>query len=192
MSEKTFKEILAGARLPRRIVSVCLRGDLTVEAQRIEDELETVQTSAGPARLSDGGRDEELAKHLERLRAEMLAESVELELEARSASAWRSLKAKHPLPATPTPTDSVLGADSTPFFNEAVRASIVSPSVDDADWERLTTVLSEGEWSKLVEAVYALNEVPVSIPFSSRAYAILQTPSGVSESLETQAGLPAS
>lgn len=185
MSEKSLKELLADAKLPRRIVSVCLRGDLTAEVQRIEDELQETQTSSAPARLSDGGRDEVLAQQLEDLRTQMLDESIELELEARSALAWRSLKSKHPVGANPSPTDNVLGADSTPFFNEAVRASIISPKVDDEDWEHLTAVLSEGEWSKLVEAVYALNEVPVDIPFSQRAYAILRARSDASELPET-------
>lgn len=171
---KSFKELLADARLPRRIVSVCMRGDLTAEVQRLEDSLQESQQSSGPARLSDGGRDEVVAQELEDLRQQMLAESVQIELEALSANAWRALKAKHPLPSNPTPTDSVVGADTTPFFNEAVRVSIVDPKVDADDWEKLTTVLSEGEWSKLVEAVYALNEEPVSVPFSQLAWQTLQ------------------
>lgn len=170
---KSFKELLAEAKLPRRIVSICMRGDLTAEVQRLEDVLESAETTAGPARLSDGSRDEETAQALEALREQMSVESVEFELEAHPALAWRSLKQKWPVTGTPAPIDNVIGADATPFFNEAVRASIISPKVDDDDWEHLTTVLSDGEWSKLVEAVYALNEQPVSIPFSQRAFGIL-------------------
>lgn len=190
---KSFKELLAEARLPRRIVSICMRGDLTVEAQRLEDELEAVQMSpVGPARLSDGGRDEELAQQLEALRVKMRDEAVAFELEAQPAHAWRALKAKHPVIDEPKPIDNVVGADATGFFNEAVRAAIVDPKIDDEDWEHLTTVLSEGEWSKLVEAVYALNEQPVSIPLSLRAFEVLQTHSDASELPEMLDGLPES
>lgn len=178
----TLKEKLAEARRPRRIVSVCLRGDLTAEAQRIEDELRNIQQSTSPLRLGDGAGDEALAQQLEDLRTQMQAESVTFELEAFSVLRWRELKSKHPVPSEPTPTDTVLGADAVGFFNESVRAAIVEPAVDDDDWEHLTTVLTQGEWDKFVEAVYALNEEPVSIPFSLTAWNILQTQQDASES----------
>lgn len=189
---KSFKELLADARLPRRIVSVCMRGDLTAEAQRLEDALENVQMSSGPRRLGDSSESEELALELEALREQMLAESVQFELEAHSSHTWRALKSKHPVSSEPAPIDNVIGADATPFFNEAVRASIVYPKIDDEDWERLTTVLSDGEWSKLVEAVYALNEQPISVPFSLRGSEVLRARSSDSELPEVLDVLPES
>lgn len=179
-----IKKLLSDAQLPKRAVMVCTRGDLTAEAQRIEEQLVEAETSAR-GRLVGNSRAVKLAQSLDALREQMKESSIEFELTGFSATKWRALKAEHPVGREPSQQDVVLGADIASLFNAAIPLSITSPKLDVEDWERLTEILPQGEWNKLVDAVYSLNEEGTSLPFSSRAYAILRAQSAGSESPET-------
>lgn len=184
------KKLLAEAQLPKRVVLVCTRGDLTAEAQRLDEQLQEAEASA-KGRLVGNPRSLELARELETLREQMRNASIEFELTAFSPIKWRALKAEHPIGKDPSQADVVLGADAKSLFNAAVPLATTSPQLDAHDWNRLIfdehAVLPQGEWNKLVDAVWALNEEGTSLPFSSRAYAILRAQSDDSASPATSA-----
>lgn len=192
--QQDIKKLLAEAKLPRRIVSVCTRGDLTAEAQRIEDQLRETDSAPerGSGRLSGPSESVRLASELGRVREQMRESSIEFELTAFPSTRWRALKAEHPVKANGSQADAVVGADTQGLFTAAVRPSIVGPVLDDEDWERLMEALPDGEWQKLIDAVYMLNEEGTQLPFSSRAFGILQAQSDDSESPEASESHPAS
>lgn len=178
-----IKKLLAEAQLPKRIVSVCTRGDLTAAAQRIERQIDAID-AAPSRRLAGDNGSVTLAQELEAVREQMAETSIEFEMVAFSSARWRELKSEHPIGTNPTQADAVIGADATALFNATVPLSVISPRLDADDWARLLEILPGGEWNKLVDAVYALNEEGTSLPFSSRAFAILRAQSDDSASLE--------
>lgn len=174
MPEPTLKDLLKKASLPERAVSIVLDRALVAEFQRLEDALSDArQRRAGDERLASDAKS--LAEQIEALREKMQASTVTFTLRGMKAADWRALKAKHPIGDDPTPVDQHLGADTNGLFNEAVRSSIVSPDLDDDDWTGLVDVLTEGEWDKFTNAVYALNEEGTGIPFSRAASMTLAT-----------------
>lgn len=174
MSEPSIKELLKKASLPERAVSIVMDRALVAEFQRAEDDLEDArQRRAGDRRLASEAKS--IAERIEALREQMKDSTITFTLRGMRAVDWRAIKAKHPMGDDPTPVDQHLGADTNGLFNEAVRASIVSPTLDDEDWSSLLDVLTEGEWDKLTNAVYALNEEGTGIPFSRAASMTLAT-----------------
>jgi hypothetical protein len=178
------KKLLAEAQLPKRIVWVCTRGDLTAEAQRLEAQLQEVEAGSSNRRIVGPNASVEVAHQLADLREQMKAASIEFELTAFSSHLWRAMKADHPVTDKPTQADIVVGADTKSLFNDAVPQAVTAPPLDDDDWKQLVDVLPDGEWQALCNAVYVLNEEGTQLPFSSRAYAVLRAQSDDSESPE--------
>lgn len=168
-TEPTFKELLKTATLPERVVSIVMDRQLVAQFQRLEDELAAAQQkSVGDKRLASEVTS--AAQAIEDLREKMRASTAEFTLRGMSAGKWRELKAKHPADdEDPSNEDRLLGADVKGLFNEAVPASVVSPQIDADDWVKFLDVLTEGEWERLVNAVYALNEEGTGVPFSRSA-----------------------
>lgn len=168
-----LKTLLKTASLPERVVAIVMDRSLVADFQHAEDEL----TAAKEARVKDrrlGGKAVmDAARKVESIREQMRESTVEFTLRGMPASKWRALKAEHPIGDEPTPEDNMLGADMESLFDAAVRKSIVAPEVDDEDWDALVEVLTDGEWQRLVDAVYALNEQGTTIPFSRAASAAL-------------------
>jgi len=193
--KQDVKKLLSQAKLPRKMVNVCTRGDLVVEAQRLEDELKTsdVARGKGPSRLA-GAKSPvvEVAKKLEAIQAEMLENTLEFELEAFSSRRWREMKTDHPMGKEPSQLDIQFGADVNSLLEVAIPESVVSPELDDEDWERLAEVLVDGEINRLAAAVLNLNEEGTKVPFSLLASAILQAQSDVSKSQKPSGERPAS
>lgn len=162
-----IKDILAEARLPERAVSICLRGDLSAEFQRLEDRLsEANNERLKDKRLAKSTKPVEIAQEMEAVREKMRAATIEFTLRAFASDVWRSMKRKHPLPEKPEAIDRVLGADAKGLLNEAIQKAIVEPELDDEDWDRLRDTIADGEWQKLVDATYVLNEEGTNLPFS--------------------------
>lgn len=168
MTDADFKKLLKAATLPERTVSIVMDRALVAEFQRAEDALRNAQEKrVGDARLASEVT--KAAQVIEDLRERMKASTVEFRFRGMSAGKWRALKAEHPVGDEGTREDMVLGADTKALFNAAVPASLVSPSIDADDWAALLDVLTEGEWDRLVGAVYALNEEGTGVPFSQSA-----------------------
>lgn len=170
-----FKKLLSEAQLPKRVVEICLRGDLHAELQLLDQELIDFQrTKVGSKRLSGATTERDLSTKIGELQDQMRESSIPFELSAFNGRRWRELKAKHPVNEKPSPMDSVLGADAKGLLNEAVREAIQSPVLDDEDWEALTEKITDGEWQRLCETVYSLNEEGVTVPFSQRASLVMR------------------
>jgi hypothetical protein len=164
---------LSGAQLPERSVAVCLRGDLTAEIESAERELRAAEADPG-AGMEDAGRLRELAEHVERLRDEMRAASVDVRLRALPRWRWSELMRAHP-PRDDSDSDKALGVNEETFFDALVRACLVEPELSDEDWARLLSVLTSAQYDALATAAWTVNRGSVDVPKSLVASRILRT-----------------
>lgn len=166
-----IKAILAQAKPAERIVSVCLRGDLYGEVERLDRQLRLLDVDVD--RLVGNPEAVALARRIEELRALMEANTVELVLRALprrpheddKRTDIRTLEAMHP-PREGNKLDQTNGVNVDEFTEALLKASTVSPELDDADWSTLLARINDGQYEQLAAAAWAVNKGDVNIPFS--------------------------
>ena len=166
----SLKTLLKTASLPERGVSIVMNRQLVADFQVAEDRLhEAQQKRNADARLASDVKT--AAQAVEDLREQMKSSTITFTLRGFRRDEWRALKAKYPMGENPSNSDRLLNADANALFDTAVRASIIAPTdIEDEDWDALIDVLTDGEWQRFVDAVYALNEEGTGVPFSKASY----------------------
>lgn len=164
------KAAIAAAKLPERSVDLCLRGDLVAQLQELQRELVDAQREDEGS--FDGGAALPVAQQIQALREEMLEYSVVFKLHALPRRKWTAMVAAHP-PREDNEPDRVMGLNQETFFDALVKACVVDPVLDAADWADLDDRLSDGQWQALVNAAWAVNARDVDVPFSRAASRIL-------------------
>jgi hypothetical protein len=147
-------EALTKAKLPERVVPVCLDAS-AIEAYR-EAERKAVRTAAD----SLGGK----ATVPDELAAAVEAATIRFTLRALPRKQWTELIKAHP-PRKDHLDDRKVGYNEDTLYEAMVRASIVDPVPTDQEWTQIDEVLTEGEWIRLVTAAQALNLQGSSLPF---------------------------
>jgi hypothetical protein len=169
-----FMAKLAGAKLPRHSVPICLRGDLQAEFERLSRELQ----EADQEDLAGGGMEQvpaslELAQRIEALRLEMREGTYDFVVQTLPGPAYRDLKAKYPPRQDDDgkiiDEDRYIDANVDEFLLPLFRASLVDPVLDDAAWAKTDAALSDGQYQQLLGAAVAVNKGGVNIPFSGAA-----------------------
>jgi hypothetical protein len=167
---KDFKAMLGEAKLPERTVPVCLRGDLAADHEAAERELEQAQRATATSLAGNGAA--AIAERIEALEAEMREHTYDFRLRALPRHEFRSLLAAHP-PREDEPfkrEDSALGVNRDTFFPAIIRASVVDPELDAAEWtDLLDNRLTDYQFQELAGTAWALNAREVDIPFSRAA-----------------------
>lgn len=167
--------LIAAARLPERTVSLCLRGDLVAELERLDRELAELDR---PGRVvtdslaGDGRRG--LAERIEALREEMRASTVSFVLRALPRRRWSALLAEHP-PRDGDEGDKAMGINSESLFAALIGESIVSPTLSADELDTLLDAISSAQYDELANAAWSLNRRSVDIPFSPTASRILRS-----------------
>ncbi len=171
-----FKKMLADARLPERTVPVCLRGDLVAEWEDLERRLQEAQRAA--TSMEDGGS-AAIAERMEALRVDMRDHTWTFRLRGLPKRQYRELKAQHPPRKTDDgevrTEDVFLDADLDGLGEPLLRACLVDPVLDDADWADLLDKLTDRQYSDLVGTAIYVNRGGVDIPFSHAASNLLQS-----------------
>ena len=174
-----FKKALAGAKLPEATVLVCLRGDLVAEHERAERELEQAEKTTGDSLAGSGAG--AIADRIRELEQQMREESYEFRFRALPRPAWRALVAEHP-PRKADDTTLVdedrIGVNADTFYDAMLRACLVEPELDDADWEQLFAALTDRQYDDLSSTAWGLNRREVDIPFSRAASRMRQGSAG--------------
>jgi hypothetical protein len=180
---KSFKAMLAEAKLPEKTVPICLRGDLVAEFEDAERLLEAASEHRNDS-LDGGGDVGELAERIEALREQMREDTYTFRLRALPKRDFRALVSDHP-PRRVTneagdeefhQQDRFLGVNFETFFDALIRASVVDPELDDADWVvLLQEKLTDKQYDKLADGSWTLNRSDVDIPFSHAASLISRT-----------------
>lgn len=170
-----FADRAADAKPAERSVPVCLRLDLMSQLQVLDrDLLEADAAARASNSLAGGSRRRELAEQVESVRAEMAQHTVTVLVRALTPRRrWTELVAKHP-PREGNRADLGAGVNVDTFFDEALRACVAEPVMDDADWKALDEFGSDAQWNSLANAVWAVNTSDVDIPFSRTASRVVQ------------------
>jgi hypothetical protein len=174
-----FAKLLADAKLPEKTVPVCLRGDLVADFEAADRELEQAQKK--PASSLAGSGTSALTERLEALEAEMREHTYTFRLRGMPRHVWRELMAAHPPRVGDdgelVMEDRLTGANRLTVFEPLVRASIVDPVLDDAQFADLMSKLTDRQFEDLTSAAWDLNQGSVDIPFSRAASRIRRTTS---------------
>jgi hypothetical protein len=174
-----YKESNAGAQLPQRSVQVCLRGDLVAAWEAAERALERATKEQRTANSKEGaGLLAELGEQVRALEAQMSEHADEWILRAMPRHKFRALMAAHPprLGENGEPVEGDRLFNLSTFFPALLRASLVTPELDDEDWAWLLGddgtedgVLTDKQFSDLTDAAWFLNRGEVEVPFSHAA-----------------------
>jgi hypothetical protein len=142
--------------------------------EEVEKEPSPADSLAGPAGLST---DEERA-NVERLRAELEDYVVEFRLRGLDSKRWERLLAKHsPRKDEEGNVDSRdrRGWHAETFPPALVRATVISPELDDDDWLALlgddenVGSLTFGQIDRLAGVAFRLSQADIDVPFWSAA-----------------------
>lgn len=186
----TYKKDHGDAKRPERTIPICLQADLVAEWEAADREL-TRMIEARTDSKEDAGSSV-LAERIRALEAQMLKRADEYRLRALPRFQFRELIAAHPPrlddAGDPVDEDARMGFNRQTFFPALIRASVVSPELDDEDWEWLLGsdeadgeegILTDRQFSDLQDAAWLLNRGEVQVPFSLAAS--LTTQPSVSE-----------
>lgn len=176
---KNFKTMLAEAKLPETTVMICLRGDLAADHEAAERELAEAEQRTGESLAGSGAG--EIVDRISALEDQMREHSYEFRLRALPRPAWRALVAEHPprrdVDNAIVQTD-LIGVNAETFYDAIIRACLVDPELDDADWAALEGALTDRQYDELAEAAWGLNRREVDIPFSLAASRTRQVSAG--------------
>jgi len=147
-------EALKNAKLPEKVIPVCLDA-AAIEAYRgaeVEANRVAADSLGGKAVVPDA-----LAEAVE-------AATIRFTLRALPRQEWTDLVKAHP-PRKDHIEDRKVGLNEETFYDALVKASIADPLPTAEEWEQIDSVLTQGEWTRLVTAAQALNLVGSKLPF---------------------------
>lgn len=168
---KSFKAMLAEAKLPEHVEPTCLRGDLAAEHEQLNAELELLEQKAVDSLAGNGGA--ELAEQIEALEQQMRENTYPVRLRALSRPDFRAFKAEHPPriddEGKVNDRDAVFDFNSDAGFEPLVRRSIVDPELTDAVFADFMGKLTDSQFDTLAAACWRLNRGDIDVPFSRAA-----------------------
>lgn len=161
-------QLIRDGKLRTAEFPVCLAPDLVGEYERL-----LLARDAAREADSDslaGGKAVEIDTEIAELLEQMQASTLTLVLKALPRPAFRSLIDQHPprkdAEGKLTHDEDRLGVNYESFFDALVRASLVSPVLDE---DTLTLLIEERltdkQWQDLNDVAWNLNRTSVSVPF---------------------------
>lgn len=155
---------LAAAKRPQRTVHLCLRGDLVAEIELLDEQLaEAEKANAGNLAPTAGLK--RMRKRRDELATEAEAANYPFVVTGLNDPEWRTLVAAHDTPREGNVLDEMFGFNTDTFFPEFVRRSLGS-TVTDAQWAKLSEVLSSGQMEQLRDACMEVSRRKASVPKS--------------------------
>jgi hypothetical protein len=160
--------LIRGGKLRTDEFRVCMDPDLVDEYERLIVERDEAKEAARDSLA--GGSVAELDAQISELLDAMGAATVPLVLKGLPRPQWRAMLDRHPPRKDAEGKNlarDILGFNYEAFFDELIRASLVSPVLDE---ETLTLLLDErltdAQWEALTNVVWGLNRTAVDVPFS--------------------------
>lgn len=177
-----IESIIDEAEPAQTAVSICVKGNLKAEYERLETQLDDVGHTV--TNLAGGGPGSEIAARMNELREQMKTYERAFVMRAVTPRrAWRNLQAKRPV-KTPEMDDEAYADLYHPWVCAVVAASALDPGMTVAQAERLADKLSEGDWTKLANAAWKVNDSSSEIPFSVAASVLSRSYGGKSRQPE--------
>lgn len=122
----------------------------------------------------------EVDAEIEQLLPQIEEQTVTLVFESLPRPAFKDMMDRHPprrnAEGAIEHIEDQIGVNFDPFFDELVRASVVSPKLADEDLTYLLEeLLNDRQWVEVTDVVWLLNKRSVSVPFSSASSARTRT-----------------
>jgi hypothetical protein len=162
-----IESIIDDAEPAEATVVICIKGSLRAEYDLLEAQLgdltQAVTNLAGDTPATG------IAKRLEALSEQMHTWERPFRLRAITPRrAWRNLVAKRPV-KTPGMSEDDFADVYHPWVCTVVSKALVAPASTPEQVERLADRLSDGDWMKLANAAWKVNDDSREIPFSVAA-----------------------
>lgn len=162
-----IESIIDEAEPAQTAVTICVKGNLKAEYERLEAQLGDMGQAATNLAGDRPGAD--TAARMVELREQMKTYERAFVMRAVTPRrAWRNLQAKRPV-KTPEMDDEAFADLYHPWVCSVVAASALDPAMTVAQAERLADKLSDGDWGKLANAAWKVNDSSSEIPFSVAA-----------------------
>jgi hypothetical protein len=167
----SIDEIIAGARLPERTITICLRGDLQAEFEDLERQLSAAE-AAGDDTLAGNEQARHLAELIEAVRTQMREHEATFRFRGLPAKEYMDLLAQHP-PTDEQREKGQTDANWDTWPTALIAACAADPAMTVEQAGRLSKAVSQRQWDDLWATAFAVNRSEVSVPFSLAASAIL-------------------
>ncbi len=163
--ELSFDQRLGEAELPEDTVDICMRGDLVAVYHGLQQRIAAIpDPPAGSGSLAGNGAKIELQQQLEAVASAMRRSTQTFRLRALGKKPFGEFLLEHP-PRPADRRDMMAGYNVDTMGPALLRRCVVDPVVTAQQWDKLESVLSTGEWSKLDKAAQVLNFSEVNVPF---------------------------
>lgn len=159
--ELNIDQLIKAAKMPQRTIPVCVRGDLTLELQELQAQLEEKGHAGNPQTLAGVG-DAGIRKQVEEIIKEMKRFTVNFILRALPDDQFNDLKAQHP----PRVGVDEYGYNEDTFHKALFLATLTHPDITEQQWDDLRVNLSRGQTTDLYNAAFNICHTTVSIPFA--------------------------
>lgn len=177
-----IESIIDEAEPAQTAVTICVKGNLKAEYERLETQLDDVGRTV--TNLAGTGPGSEIAERMVELREQMQAYQRAFVFRAVTPRRkWRDLLAKRPV-KTPDMADEAFLDVYHPWVCAVVAASALDPAMKPEQVERLADKLSDGDWQKLAQGAWRVNDDSSEIPFSVAASVLSRSTGGKSRQPE--------
>lgn len=174
-----IESIIADAAPAEATTTICIKGDLRAEYDLLEAQLEGMTKVA--TNLAGDQAAIDVAKRVAELAEEMRAWERPFHLRAITPrKRWRDLNAQQPK-KTPGVSEEAHADAYHSWLCMIVAKTIVSPACTPEQVEQLADRLSDGDWSKLANDAWRVNDRSRDIPFSAAASALTRSSGGKSQ-----------
>lgn len=147
--------------------TICVKGNLRSEYDRLSAQLDALPDLV--TNLAGNTAARRIAENMADLEERMRAYSRTFVLRAVTPRRkWRNLLARRPV-KSPGLDDEQYADVYHPWLCEIVARSAVDPEMTAEQVERLADKLSDGDWQKLANAAWRVNDDSRDIPFSAAA-----------------------
>jgi hypothetical protein len=162
-------------------VTLCVKGSLRAEYERLDAQLGDIEQAI--SNLA-GGDTAGITSRMAELRKQMLAYERTFNLRAVEPLPWSNLVARRPV-KTPGMTDEDYAPLYYAWVCEVVAVSVVDPVMTPDQAARFRDRLSAGDWQKLANAAWNVNDDSSTIPFSVAASVLSRSSGEKSKPQET-------
>lgn len=171
----SFDDILSSAKLPEDSVPICLRGDLQLRHDQLEEQLVEAEEADKENSLAAGGQARKIAAEIDALEAEMREHTHRFAFRALPSRQYRDLVEQHP-PREGHKEDPIWGANTATFPHALIAACCIDPVMSEEQVEQLCEVLTDGQALTLFGCAWGVNRAPVDVPKSAAASEVLRRP----------------
>lgn len=170
-----IESIIDEAEPATAAVTICVKGNLKAEYERLDAQLGDVSQAATSLA---GGPGTEIAARMAKLQEQMQAYQRTFVFRAVTPRRkWRDMLAKRPI-KTPDMDDEAFLDVYHPWVCAVVAASALDPAMKPDQVERLADKLSDGDWQKLAQGAWRVNDDSSEIPFSVAASVLSRSTGG--------------